>query len=100
MHKNKMVLHINNSSNNRTLLITVPYDINFEIKVDGKRVSYRKIFDTFIGCDLQPGIHEIELLYKNRGGEIIPWDYNKLFEYDGRGPLSHYKINVNNVTNI
>ncbi|MCI8445123.1 MAG: YfhO family protein [Bacilli bacterium] len=68
MHKNKMVLHINNSSNNRTLLITVPYDINFEIKVDGKRVSYRKIFDTFIGCDLQPGIHEIELLYKNRGG--------------------------------
>lgn len=70
MHKNKMVLHINNSSNNRTLLITVPYDINFEIKVDGKRVSYRKIFDTFIGCDLQPGIHEIELLYKNRGGRL------------------------------
>lgn len=99
MHKNKMVLHINNSSSDQTLLITVPYDNNFKIRVDGKRVSYKKIFDTFIGVDLKSGMHEIELIYDNRG-EILSWNTHQLFKCNGHCSLSHHKTTVNNVTNI
>lgn len=48
------------------LFLTIPYDSNFEIKVDGKKIKYDKIFNSFIGIDLKVGRHNIEIEYKTK----------------------------------
>ncbi len=49
-----------------TLLLTIPYDENWKVEVDGKEVSYYAIADTLIGVDMDPGDHTIFLTYKPR----------------------------------
>lgn len=53
-------------NNPGTLFLTIPYDENFEIKVDNKIVKYNKVFDSFIGIDLKVGRHNIEIEYKTK----------------------------------
>ena len=49
------------------LMLTIPYEKGFEITVDGKKVSYYEVLDTFIGIDLTKGKHEIVIKYKQPG---------------------------------
>lgn len=45
------------------LMITIPYEDGFIVKVDGKRVQYKMVLDTFIGIDLDNGYHDVTIEY-------------------------------------
>lgn len=49
------------------LFISIPYKDTFTIKVDGQKVPYYKIFDSFIGIDVEKGEHEITVDYIPKG---------------------------------
>ena len=50
-----------------TLFTSIPYDKGWEIRVDGKPVEGRKLFDTFLGVDLTEGRHTISMKYQPQG---------------------------------
>lgn len=43
--------------------IQIPYDKGFEIKLDGKKIKYEKVNNTFIGFKIKKGSHKIEIEY-------------------------------------
>lgn len=45
------------------LMITIPYEKGLIVKVDGQRVDYKEVIDTFIGINLDSGHHEITIDY-------------------------------------
>lgn len=47
------------------LFLSIPYDKKWHVLVDGKKVDYYELYNTFIGLDLNKGKHIIELSYKN-----------------------------------
>lgn len=51
----------------KTLFTSIPYDEGWKLKVDGKPAEYYQIAGSFIGVDLEPGVHTIELVYVPRG---------------------------------
>ena len=56
-----------NVNDENVLLLTIPYNENFKILVDGQETSYYKVFDQFIGLDLENGTHDIEIIYEVKG---------------------------------
>ena len=50
-----------------TLFMSIPYDVGWTVKVDGKKTDYYKIMDAFIGVDMEPGEHTVEMIYTPRG---------------------------------
>lgn len=62
IYNNKLIGNIDTDGG--ILMLTIPYEDGYIIKVDGKIVSYRKVLDTFVGLDLTDGSHEIEVDYK------------------------------------
>ena len=73
--KNKISGQINVKNDQKNLLITLPYEKGWRIKVDGKYTEYSQIMDdTFIGIKLNKGFHTIEMVYYPPGffcGSII-----------------------------
>lgn len=55
------------NSDGGILFISIPYNDSFTIKVDGKKVDYNKIFDSFIGVNVEEGEHEITIDYIPKG---------------------------------
>lgn len=49
------------------LLLTIPYEENWHIKIDGQKASAVKVFDTLTAIPLEPGEHLIEMCYVPRG---------------------------------
>ncbi len=48
------------------LFSSIPYDINWRIKIDGKEYETYAVFNgAFLACDITPGEHEIEYIYKD-----------------------------------
>lgn len=61
--KNKLNGHIN-AKKSGILFLSIPYDKNFNVYVDNKKVNYYGLLnDTFIGLDIESGEHEISLEY-------------------------------------
>jgi uncharacterized membrane protein YfhO len=56
-----------NVTDNNILFTSIPYDKGFSIYVDGKKYDTIAISDTFLGCVLPIGDHEIEIVYKTKG---------------------------------
>lgn len=55
-------------------ITTIPYDKNFEIKVDGENVTPEKVNTAFLGFPVDKGEHEIEMIYHAPGlaaGKIL-----------------------------
>lgn len=46
------------------LMVTIPYEKGLIIKVDGKKIEYKEVLNTFVGIDLEKGNHEITIDYK------------------------------------
>lgn len=63
MNKNKMEFHINNNSDWDTLLLTIPYDKSFTVKIDGKKATFISLFDTFFSLKVPKGSHKVEIEY-------------------------------------
>jgi uncharacterized membrane protein YfhO len=59
--------NINVQKQNEILYTSIPYDKGMTVLVDGKKSNQVRIFDTFIGIELQRGNHIIEFKYKPRG---------------------------------
>jgi uncharacterized membrane protein YfhO len=49
------------------MITTIPYDSNFEITVDGKKVTTEKVNTAFLGFSLTAGKHEITMVYHAAG---------------------------------
>jgi len=53
--------------NNQLIYTSIPYDISWEIKIDGKKIKQPLIIlDSFIGIETTPGDHTITMEYKNK----------------------------------
>ena len=52
------------------IFTSIPYDTNWIIKIDGKKIKPIKIFDSLIGIETTPGNHIISMEYKTHF--IIP----------------------------
>ena len=46
------------------MMLTIPYDKGFVVKVDDKKVDYELLDSSFIGFEVSSGKHEIEIEYK------------------------------------
>lgn len=44
-------------------MFTIPYDHNFEIKVDNEKINYEKVDGSYIGFKITEGTHDISLEY-------------------------------------
>ncbi len=49
------------------LITTIPYDENFEMLLDGKRVDIEKVNMAFLGCKIGEGEHKVEIVYHAHG---------------------------------
>lgn len=52
-----------NIKDGQTMFTTIPYDKGWKIYVDGKETEYYKALLGFIGVDIDPGSHEIKMVY-------------------------------------
>ena len=50
-----------------TLFFSIPYEKGWQVYVDGKKTSYKALYDAFVGIELDKGEHEIELKYSVPG---------------------------------
>ena len=63
---NKLSAEIN-LDRDATVMITIPYDKGWNVYVDGKKVKYREVADTFIGINIPKGNHKIHMVCYPRG---------------------------------
>jgi uncharacterized membrane protein YfhO len=52
------------------LMITLPYEEGWTVYLDGKKVDYFEVIDSFIGIDITKGSHIIKMEYKIPGLEL------------------------------
>ena len=63
-----------NVSNDGYFTLSIPYDLGFDIKLDGKKIDYELVNTSFIGFNINKGYHEIDISYNApyfRSGLII-----------------------------
>ena len=49
------------------MILTIPYEKGFTIKVDGKKTEYYRVLNSLVGFDLKAGSHQIEVKFYPRG---------------------------------
>lgn len=47
----------------KTMFTSIPYDKGWKVLVDGEEVEYYPIAEAFIGVDMTPGLHTVEMIY-------------------------------------
>lgn len=47
----------------KTMFTSIPYDEGWKILVDGEETEYYAIGKAFIGVDMTPGVHTVEMIY-------------------------------------
>ncbi len=55
-----------NSSKEGTVFTTIPYDSNWQVYIDGERVSTYELVDSMLGFDISSGEHTIEIKYVHK----------------------------------
>lgn len=48
------------------LYVSIPYDKNWQVEVDGKKVKPKQIVGDFIGLELEPGTHQVHFKYRSK----------------------------------
>ena len=61
-YNNKLEGNID-TSDNGTMFLSIPYEKGWNIYIDGKRVNYFKLYNTFIGIDISKGNHSIKMYF-------------------------------------
>ena len=65
INKNKMTANIK-SEKNGILFLAIPYEKNYKIYLDNKKIDYYPLLDNaFTGFDIQKGEHDIKIIYEN-----------------------------------
>ncbi len=49
------------------LITTIPFDEHFEILIDGQAAEEEEVNTAFLGCRIEPGEHDVEILYHAPG---------------------------------
>lgn len=49
------------------MFTSIPYDVGFQVTLNGKKADTGKAFDTFLSFDVPAGVNEIEIRYVARG---------------------------------
>ncbi len=52
---------------------SIPYDPNFEIRMDGKKIEYEKVNMAFLGFPVGEGTHTVEMIYHAPGRKTGIW---------------------------
>ena len=63
INKNTITGDILVKNENQKLILTIPYDKNWNIYVDNQKINYNDIGDMFITFDINKGYHQIKLIY-------------------------------------
>jgi len=61
---NKIKGTVTSTTEKNILFTTIPYDENWEVFVDGKKVNTLKLLDGLLGVELKEGVFTIEFQYK------------------------------------
>ncbi len=61
---NKIIGNVTVNKDNSYFVSSIPYDDNFVVKVDGKKVKPELVNTSFLGFKIDKGNHKIELTYK------------------------------------
>ncbi|MCI8639034.1 MAG: YfhO family protein [Coprococcus sp.] len=51
-------------------ITSIPYDSNFEIRIDGKRTVGERVNKAFLGFSIREGEHQVEIVYHAQGVEL------------------------------
>lgn len=70
LKKNKVSFNIDVKDNNQLLMITIPYELGWNLKIDGKVKKADKLYGAFLGTYLDKGTHKLELSYFPPGLKI------------------------------
>ena len=62
-HSDTSIVGTINSSDDGVLFTTIPYDSNWQVYVDGNRVSTYETLDAMLSFDISKGQHSIEMEY-------------------------------------
>lgn len=65
--ENASISIISEGKSERNLLLTIPFEEGWKIKVNGEIQSYEKVLNTFVGIKLPEGECEIEMYYETPG---------------------------------
>lgn len=65
-HSDTSIVGTINSSDDGVLFTTIPYDSNWQVYVDGKRVSTYETLDAMLSFDISKGQHSIEMEYVHK----------------------------------
>lgn len=63
----KLVGKVSVNEDNKYVLLSIPYETTWKIKVDGKPVEPKKVFYDLITFPIEKGDHDIELVYRPKG---------------------------------
>lgn len=63
--KSKVSFDINASEDTK-LMISIPYEKEWNIYVDGKKVEYEKLYEMFIGLNIKKGKHKVVMKFENK----------------------------------
>ena len=64
-YKDNIIEGTINVDENQLIFTSIPYDTNWKISIDGKRVNAIRILDSLIGIEVRPGKHKIKMEYKS-----------------------------------
>lgn len=63
-NKNKVTLKINNNSDKKKVLfVPIVNDGNYKATLNGKGVKVLKVYDNYVGIEVNPGVNNIKLTY-------------------------------------
>lgn len=62
-NKNYIKGGVNVTKDKTVLFTSIPYEKGWTILVDGKKINYYKLYDAFIGLDLDVGYHNLEFKF-------------------------------------
>ncbi len=63
INKNTIIGDILVEKENQELMLTIPYDKNWNIYIDNKKIDYNDVAEMFISFNINKGYHQIKLVY-------------------------------------
>jgi uncharacterized membrane protein YfhO len=64
--ENRMHGTVTADNEHSVLFTSIPYDIGWNVSIDGIEVATYAVYNgAFLACDITPGMHELEFVYKD-----------------------------------
>jgi len=63
MSNNRVTGNLEAKHNNESIMLTIPYDKGWQIRIDGEKVKYQKAFGVFMTLKVRKGLHHLQMTY-------------------------------------